>query len=108
MSEICPTKYREEQKGGPFPKVIPTWSLKNGLRDQMPRKLSEIQLPTPYPSNRRKPGVTLPTLGGIKPFKIMLKENCPDMQKEEVKSLKEIDPRVPNGKVKTSKKGKKK
>lgn len=65
--------------------------MKRNLRDTIV-ELDDIELPSPYPINRRKPGVTLPVPGGIKPFNIMLRKDCPDMQKEEIKSLKEIAP----------------
>ncbi len=109
MSVVYPTKYKQEQKSGTAPKVLPSWSMKKDYRGATV-ELSEIKPPSPYPPNRRKPGVVLPIPGGIKPFKLMLDEECPDKQKDVVKSLKEVEPRADkgNGKGKKNKKAKKK
>lgn len=105
MKVLYPTKYKHEQRDNPYPKIIPAWSMKKSFRDSVVQ-FHEIEPTSPHPINRRKPGVTLPVPGGIKPFKIMLREDCPDIQKEVVKSLREVDPNRVTGKKK--RKGKKK
>lgn len=109
MSVVYPTKYKKEQADGRFGKVIPMWSMSKDLKNQR-LEYSEIKPPSPYPPNRRKPGVTLP-VGGRLPYKIILTETLPDIEKEPVKSLNEVEPRKANvkgGKGKKGKKGKKK
>lgn len=106
MSVVYPTKYKQQQQQQE-PKIIPAWSMKKDFKDTMV-EFSEIKPPIPYPPNRRKPGATLPVPGSIKPYKIMLTAECPDVQKEIVKSLNEIEPRASKAKGKKSKKSKKK
>lgn len=101
---LCPTKFKNEQSERDFP----IWSMTRGLKNER-MDYSEIKPPSPYPANRRKPGVTLP-VGGRLPYKVMLKEEITDVEKEPVKSLKEIAPKKDKGKIQTKKgkKGKKK
>lgn len=92
------------------PKILQTWPTMKALNNRRVES-SDIKPPTPYPPNRRKPGVALPNAGRL-PFKIMLNDKCPDIEKEPVKSLKEVEPltksKKANAKGKNSKKGKKK
>lgn len=99
---IIPTKYKNERTDGRCEKTIPIWLMPTGLID-------EIKPPALYPPNRRKPGVTLP-IGGRLPYKIMLNDECPDIEKEAVSSLKEVMPigKGKKGKGSKRKKGKRK
>lgn len=77
------------------------------MKTDFPKELAEVRPPSPYPMNRRKCGVTLPPAGRIIPYRMLLKEECPDVAKEAVKSLKEVEPMVVKAKGKKGKKGKK-
>lgn len=105
MNAICPTKYKKEQADGQNRKIVPVWSMAKGLKNER-LQFSEIKPPSPYPPNRRKSGVTLPIAGRL-PYKVMLNEECPDLEKKPVKSIKEVEPSAKKGKGK-GKKGKKK
>lgn len=107
MSVVYPTKYKTELADEGNRKILPVWSMTKDLNNG-PLELDELKPPSPYPPNRRKPGVTLPTAGRIL-FKIMQTEKCPDIQKEAVKCLQEVEPLAiaKNGNGK-NKKGKKK
>lgn len=89
---VFPTKYQKEQRT----KTVPLWSMPTDLA----RKSSEIiKPPSPYPPNRRKPGVTLPIAGRL-PYKIILNESLPDIEKEPVQSLNQVRPLVTAKKAK--------
>lgn len=89
-SVIIPTKYKKEQADGQCKKTFPLWLMPTSLVD---KKGKSVRPPSPYPPNRRKPGVTLPIAGRL-PYKIMLNGACPDIEKEAVKSLNEVSPRA--------------
>lgn len=87
---IIPTKYKKELADGQCKKTFKLWLMPTSLFD---KKGNSVKPPSPYPPNRRKPGVTLPIKGRL-PYKIMLTEACPDIEKKAVKSLNEVRPAI--------------
>lgn len=83
-------KLREKNVNGGR-EVILSWSMALGLK-KGPIEIQEIKKPSPWPPNRRKPGVTLPT-AGKPPFKIMQEKLCPDVVKRPINCLNQVEPR---------------
>lgn len=108
MSVVYPGKYKKDRVVPDGKRAAPVWSMTSGLNKEG-LEYDKIKPPSPYPLNRRKPGVTLPVAGRI-PYKIM-RCKLPDIEKEAVKSLKDVEPfaaKKSKGKGKKGKKGKKK
>lgn len=102
MSVVYPSKFKKEQADSQHKKIIQTWPMPKDLSNEI---LDPSDMKPPYLPNRLKPGATLPIAGRL-PYKIMLNEECPDIEKSAVKSLNEVEPFTKKVAV-TAKKGRK-